>query len=157
MAWPDLALLIVLAAFALNGLYQGMFRQLFSLLGLVLGLTLATLLYRPLGELLTRLVRPASAAQATAYVVILLGIWVAGNLIGFRLRGAARSRQRDWADDVGGTLLGALMGVLMLGVGIAGAAALGLPVGARLAQSRVGAWLMGCTMLLQGLLVGGRY
>ncbi|MFH1086410.1 MAG: CvpA family protein [Chloroflexota bacterium] len=151
MAWPDLALLVILAAFALNGAYQGLSRQLLNALGLVLGLVLAGLFYRPLAGLLARSLYREVAIPA-AYVIILLGVWIAANLAGFRLRGAARSNQQDWVDALGGALLGALTGIVLLGIAIAGAASLGIPLGVRLAESAVGAWLVGGVALLRGML-----
>jgi uncharacterized membrane protein required for colicin V production len=138
----DLALLIILASFVANGLMQGMVRQLLAMLGFLLGFGLAALFYPHLTALLVRHVAWIGAPEPLAFAIILLGIWVLANILGFVLRKALQPTARDWLDDVGGTLLGLFSGILITALAVVGMAQLGADMAREIQESHVGAWLM---------------
>lgn len=148
MSTADLALLIILASFAANGLMQGMVRQLLGMLGFLLGLFLASNLYPRLAAALARNPRLVLAAQPAAFAVILLGVWISANMLGFVLRRSVRPSDRDWPDDVAGGLLGLVTGVLLLSTLILGMTQLGMQLGAALARTQVGAWLVSASQTI---------
>ena len=68
---------------------RGFFREAFALGGLILGFLLACWFYHPLAEHLTGLITSLQLAQATAFVLILVGIMLLASLIGSLLRRTA--------------------------------------------------------------------
>jgi membrane protein required for colicin V production len=144
----DLALLIILASFAANGLMQGMVRQLLAMVGFLLGFVLAMLFYPHLAAWLTRHFGWISAPQPVAFAIILLGIWILANISGFVLRKAVQPTERDWLDDMGGALLGLASGILLTALVIVGMAQLGADMARSIQASHVGSWLMSVAQFL---------
>jgi len=147
MPWVDLALLIILASFAVNGLMQGFIRQVAGLAGLLCGLVLASAFYRGLAASLALSFGFATDLEPLAFVVILLGVWILANLMAAVARGRLRSAGPEgeatyWPDDLGGAALGLVAGVLILASLALGVLRLGLPIGRQVQASRVGAWLL---------------
>lgn len=142
MTWMDLAIIIILAAFTLNGLIKGMLRQLANLAGFLAGLILAALLY-PL--IAARVARPTVGGillDPLLFVVILLSVWILANLLAFAAQKRSRGRADNWADDLGGALLGFISGVLLLSVLAVAAVNWALPMGPQIKGSRLGRWLL---------------
>lgn len=142
MTWMDLAIVIILAAFTLNGLLKGMLRQLANLAGFWAGLILAALLY-PL--IAARVARPTVGGILLApmlFVVILLSVWILANLLAFSAQRRARGREDNWSDDLGGALLGFASGVLLLSVLAVAAVNWELPLAPQIKGSRLGRWLL---------------
>ena len=152
MSWVDLGLVIILAAFAVNGLWQGMLRVLGGLIGFIVGLVAAMALYRPLAVALARVTRVRIALEPLAFAIILLGCWITINLLAFAAQRRSRQEEDNWLDDLGGALLGLGTGLLVLGVLVTGTVALGLPVGRHLRASPIGAWLLRLTRVLDARL-----
>jgi membrane protein required for colicin V production len=152
MSWVDGVLLLLLAAFAANGAFLGLIRQLAALVGLLLGLTLAILFYQPLGAILARLT-PRLPSEATAFVLILFGVWIAAHLTA-----ALRPRDSDTAEDVdgldaaSGALFGLLTGILMLSILVTGLVWLSLPVARALRSAHLGGWLLDVGAWMAGIL-----
>lgn len=144
MSWMDLALLILLCAFMANGYYQGFVRQVASLLGFILGFGLALALYRVISSWLAPSGALQAATEAIVFVVILFGVWIAANLLGFGARERLRSRPNDKRsnDDIGGALLGLLTGLLVVAILVYGIAQLGIPPADEIRESLIGAWLL---------------
>ena len=148
MGYADWLLLLILAAMAVNGLWQGLARQVAGLLGLLIGLVVATALYQPLARALAGVVGGRLALQPLAWVVLLLACWIVANLLGLAARRRAQVNEEDWLDATGGALLGLLSGILLLGGLVAGTVALGVPIARPLAASQVGGWLLDLYRLL---------
>lgn len=144
MNWTDGVLVLLLAAFVVHGVMIGLVRQLAGMAGLLLGLALALLLFRPLAFWLVRATRWRINPEATAFLILFLGIWVATNLAAFAYRPHPQGKDRDadWADALSGGAFGLLSGALMLSVLVAGTVWLEMPVGRALSVSPVGAWLL---------------
>jgi uncharacterized membrane protein required for colicin V production len=142
MSYADWVLLLILAALAVNGLWQGLARQVAGLLGLLIGLVVATAFYQPVARALSGVVGGRLALQPLAWVVLLLACWIVANLAGFAARRRAQQGQEDWLDATGGALLGLVTGILLLGGLVAGSVALGVPIARPLAASQVGGWLL---------------
>lgn len=156
MPWADGVLLLLLAAFAANGTFLGLIRQLAALVGLLLGLTLAILFYQPLAGILVRII-PRLPPEATAFVLILFGVWIAAHLAAYlatalRPRAADSDADADGLDVASGALFGLLTGILMLSILVTGVVWLGLPTARALRQSYLGGWLLDVGAWLAGLL-----
>ncbi|MBC7237079.1 MAG: CvpA family protein [Chloroflexi bacterium] len=155
MSWTDGVLLLLLAAFAAAGAMVGLVRQLAALAGFVLGLALALVLYRPVASLIAPFW--ATDPQATAFLLIFLGVWILANLLAFGTRPRATDERRDADrfDAIAGALFGLLSGVCMLAVLVAGVVWLGLPVAEAVARSSLGLWLLNVAAFLAGFLPSG--
>ena len=152
MSWIDLGFIIILAAFAANGLWQGALRQLGGLIGFIVGLVAAMALYRPLAIALARVTRVRIGLEPLAFAVLLLGCWITINLLAFAAQRRSRQEEDNWFDDLGGALLELCTGLLVLAVLVAGTVALGLPLGRHLQASPIGAWLLRLTRVLDARL-----
>ena len=142
MSSMDVALVFIIAWFAFNGLMQGLVRQITNLAGFFLGLGLAAYFHRPLAQILVLYAGQDMSLEPLAFVLILLGVYILANLLGF----VAQSRKRDgdnWTVDLGGAFLGLIAGILLMAVLAAGTLALGLSVGKRIGASVVGGWRLG--------------
>jgi uncharacterized membrane protein required for colicin V production len=134
MSWTDIVLLFILAGFVVNGVTQGMLRQLLASGGFIAGLALGAALYRPLAAYLP------VGGEPLAFLIIMLGLWVLASLAGVLLHRRGK-KDEQWADDLGGALLGLATGVLLLGLLIAATTVLRVPAAEQAAMSTVGAWL----------------
>lgn len=142
MPWVDLGIVIVLAGFAVNGLMRGMIRQLTSLAGFLVGLILALVLHRGLALQLASVARFDIALEPLVFVVIFLSVWILASLMGFAAQRRSRDEEDNWVDDVGGSLLGLVTGLVMLSILAAGLVRLGLPLARQVRASPIGAWLL---------------
>jgi membrane protein required for colicin V production len=114
MTWADWAIVIVLLASVLGGLFQGFFRTACSLIGLLFGLSLAAWNYGRLAALLMPLVRIEAVADVIGFFAIALLVLALGNFAG-RVLGKAL----DWMglgclDMIGGGILGFFQGVVFV-------------------------------------------
>ena len=142
MSWVDLAIAIILAAFALNGLTKGLLRQVANLAGFLAGLVLASVLMPIVVDSMPGATVSGIALAPLAFVVIFLTVWIVVNLAAFRAQKRSRGPEGSWLDDLGGTILGLLSGGLLLSVLIVAAVAWNLPVASSLERSRVAGWLL---------------
>lgn len=138
----DLVLLLVLAAFACNGILQGMLRQLVSAGGFVVGLLLAQAFYRPLSAGLGAFIAAEGLREAYAFAGTILGVWLLANLVAILARRRTRQEGSNWADDIGGALVGLCTGVLALMIVCLGMVRLGTLFAEEIAASTIGGWLL---------------
>lgn len=112
-ALVDLALVVLIVVFAVNGYRQGFVLGLFSFVGFfggaLLGLQLGPLLANRFDDDRIRVL----TALAAVFVLAALGQAIAGSL-GGRLRGAIRSRTAQGLDDVGGSVVSVLAALLVV-------------------------------------------
>jgi membrane protein required for colicin V production len=114
MTWADWAIVGVLAASVLGGLFQGFFRTACSLIGLLFGLSLASWNYGRIASLVLPLVRIEAVADVIGFFVIALLVLAVANFVGNLL-----GKTLDWMglgclDMVGGGILGFFQGVVFV-------------------------------------------
>jgi len=153
----DLALLVILIGFAANGAVMGLVRQLAGIGGLVAGLAAATILYRTLGRLLSRIGWHRPDPGVVAFLALFVGIWVLANLLAFRAKAHLKGRDAQdanegWPDAAAGAVFGVGSGILMLCILVSGVVWLGLPVAEALQRSNLGAWFLLISAHLSGAL-----
>ena len=111
----DIGILALCVVLALFGLFQGFIRQVSSWVGLILGLV-AGWKYGAEAQKLLRLDFPGGAVAA--YLVTLLGVYIAIRLIGLLLEGWVRGTKLSGADRflgmLGGLAKGAFLSVLLV-------------------------------------------
>jgi membrane protein required for colicin V production len=111
----DTVILVVLAFFALKGLFRGLVNEASSLAGLILGGWLAYHYYPSLSvPLRTTLHIPAHVAAFLAFVLLLLLTGFVAHIIGNIITAALRVAMLGGLNRLGGLLLGAAEGALLL-------------------------------------------
>ena len=111
----DVALIAALAGCALRGWWRGFFRECFGLFALVVGISTA-LRFAASGEavLQPHLRLPPSVASGLAFVSIFVGVHAAINVAGAVLNRLMGTATRRTVNGVGGALLGAAKGAVVL-------------------------------------------
>lgn len=111
----DVALVVVLAGCALRGWWRGFFRECFGLLALVVAVT-ASLRFTAGGEaaLQPHLRLPAPIGAGVAFVAIFVAVHAVINIVGVLLSRLTQSVSLGAINGVGGALLGAGKGAVVL-------------------------------------------
>jgi membrane protein required for colicin V production len=111
----DVVLVVILAGCALRGWWRGFFRECFGLMALVLGIA-AALRFTAAGDaaLQPHVHLPAPVAAGVAFVVIFVVVNSLINVVGVLLNRLAQTAAMSLISGVGGALLGAGKGVVVL-------------------------------------------
>ena len=108
MNWLDFFLLILLAAFVLEGVRQGFVRLAIGLAATFLGLFLAAWFYGAAGSFLLPYLSSPSLAHVAGFLLVFIAVQGAGALLGWALARLFKWTGLTWLDRA----LGAAMGVL---------------------------------------------
>lgn len=112
MTWVDGVIIVGAVIGAVVGYRQGLVLSIFAFLGFIVGVALAGLITDALAE--GALSNAASWVHVALFIVILILVTVMFNMIGQAVKKSIRSVILNWADSVGGALLGLFMGGLMI-------------------------------------------
>lgn len=111
----DIAVLVVLGAFAVKGLVRGLFKELCSLLGLLAGAFLAFRFHPPLAESLTLSLRvPVGVGTVAAFLLLFLATFIFFAVLGHLLSRFVRLLFLGGLNRVAGGVFGLVQGVLLL-------------------------------------------
>ena len=124
MNWLDGAFLVVIAASAYLGLRTGLISAAFTVVGVWVGIALAGRFSDDLGEWLTTSISNDTLVTVIVYAFIVAAAVLAARVAGAALRKAVGLLTMGLADPLGGAVLGALAGVILVGVLITGMARL---------------------------------
>lgn len=118
MTWADWAIIFVLLASVLGGMFQGFFRTACSLAGLLFGLSLASWNYGRVAAFLMPMVRIEAVADVIGFFIIALLVVALANVIGSFL-----GKTLDWLglgclDMIGGAILGLFQGLVFVTLSI---------------------------------------
>ena len=108
----DLTILAVLAIFTLLGIYWGLIRQVLALTGLVVGIALAGRYGPVVSDWLTSFTTNDALAGVIGFVVVLIGVSAAASLVASLLRMFVGLLFLGWLDNLLGSALGLIQGVL---------------------------------------------
>lgn len=112
--WLDLALLALLAFFALKALLRGFVREIMGLIGLAAGVVAAMAAYRPLGGFLRRVsALDAGWWEAAAFAILLLLVMGAFFWLGSGLARLMHAGPFNLLDRFAGAGVGLVKGVLV--------------------------------------------
>lgn len=114
MSWVDWLIVIVLLGSVLSGVMQGFFCTASSLIGLLFGYALAAWNYQRVAYFLMPLVRIEEVANAIAFLLIALLVMAAFRILGAMLGRAFRWLGLGCLDRIGGGVLGAVQGVVLV-------------------------------------------
>lgn len=114
MNWLDIAIVLIIAGFALTAFRTGLIRELVTLASALVGIVLAGLLYDDLARDVLVFIDDEDAAKVIAFLVLLGSAYLAGQLIAIMLRQVAALLLLGWADRAGGALFGAVKGMIVV-------------------------------------------
>lgn len=110
----DLAMLALVALFAVWGAFRGLLRQIFGVIGFVGGIALARLFSQPFGDAFAKdLGLPVAVATAAMAIAIFLAAEIAAKLVGGFLHARMTGGFTGAVEHGGGFFLGAAKGVLV--------------------------------------------
>lgn len=111
--WLDITLLVLLAAFVAQGIAQGFTRVAVGLASTVLGILLAAWFYGVAGAFFQPFVSSKAVANIIGFVVIFVGVQLAGALVAWGLSKLFRWSGLSWLDRTLGGVFGALKAALV--------------------------------------------
>ena len=137
MRWLDLALFLILLVFAAGGYGEGLLRQTGSLVGLLLGTLVASRLYDRLAAALAPSLALALLLEPLAFLGIVLGTWLLGNLATKALQ-RRRQVQEMGLDRTAGAVVGLIFGMTLVYALTVGMIRMAMPLGLQVQDSRIG-------------------
>ena len=130
----DLVLLVLAGILVVFGMFKGLIRILIGIAALVAAFALAASFHQPLADKLAEMSIPFVGQRLVAYLLIFVGVMLAGGLLARVLRKMVKIAMLGWADRLGGAALGLVAAMLI-------AALLLLPAVAYSPKTRV--WMQG--------------
>lgn len=113
MNWLDIAVLVVILGLTASSFVKGFTREAVRFAASILGLLLAIWTYRSAGSWLLPFVSSPGVANFCGFVMVFLGVTIAGAVVGWLLSRAMRAVGLSWFDRVLGGAFGFLRGVLV--------------------------------------------
>jgi membrane protein required for colicin V production len=114
MTGVDLAIIVIVGASTLFGLWRGFIVEIATILGAVAGLGVASLEYVDLRRVLAQVAPHSAWLTVVSYLLIFLVVWGAILLIARRVRLLVRLMMLGWLDRLGGAVVGFLQGALVV-------------------------------------------
>jgi membrane protein required for colicin V production len=113
MNWIDVVIAVIIAASAFYSLRTGFVRQAFAVIGLVVGVYAALTHREALASKLLPYISNANLADIAAFVLILIGAWIASAVLASLAYGALKALGLAWADHLLGMVVGLLVGLFV--------------------------------------------
>jgi membrane protein required for colicin V production len=108
----DIVLLVLACVLVLVGVIKGLVRILIGLAALIAAFALAARYHDPLAERLSGLEFGEEPLKLLAYVMIFLGVMLAGAVTAFLVRKLLKAAMLSWADRLAGATLGLVAAML---------------------------------------------
>lgn len=108
MNWLDIFLLIVLGVFVLEGVRQGFTRLAIGMAATLFGLLLAAWFYGSAAAFLAPYLSSKALANVGGFLLIFVGIQIAGGLLGWGLATIFKWTGMSWLDRMLGAVMGAV-------------------------------------------------
>jgi membrane protein required for colicin V production len=109
----DILLVVVVAALVVFGLVKGLVRLLVAVAAFFVAFYLASRFHETVASRLDWMTFSPGALRLIAYVVIFLGVLVAGAVLGWLLRNLVKAAMLGFADRLAGAALGLVVGVVV--------------------------------------------
>ena len=115
MNWLDITITTVFTIFMIIGLLRGLVRQVFAILAIGGGIIIATMFYDLIGSLLIsyKIVINNSIANILGFVITLIISYLIIFLIGYLVLKLIGTLNLNWADRLGGGVLGGISGIVI--------------------------------------------
>lgn len=111
MNWLDVLIVVIVALATSSSMRTGFMRQALALIGLVAGIYVALIHHDTLANLLQEWIPNAALGSVVAFVLLLIGVWVAFAMLAGVAHGAMQTAGLAWADHLVGMLAGLLAGL----------------------------------------------
>ncbi len=146
VSW-DVAVVVFLGLATLRGFWRGLCRELGSLLGCLAGLVAGWKGAPPLAEWLRAGSGsgPSELDTALIFVVLFVGLWAVGGVVGWVAEKLLRSSGATWLSGVGGLLVGGLKGAAIAGACLVFVQLFVPQTTAQLEQAALSRWLVRTT------------
>jgi len=115
MSWLDLVLVVVLVVGAFLGLRMGIIKAVLSLAGVIVGVVLAGQYYIALADILPFFSETSDAAKIVSFAIILIVVMVIAAVAARFLKWAASVMMLGWVNQLGGAVLGLILGAIFCG------------------------------------------
>jgi membrane protein required for colicin V production len=112
----DIVLLVLGCALVVIGMVKGLVRILIGIAALVFAFALAARYHRPLAERLGGLEIGSEPTMLISWVLIFIGVMLAGGLVAFLVRKLLKAAMLSWADRIAGAALGLVAATLTAGL-----------------------------------------
>lgn len=109
----DVMLLVLACVLVVLGMLKGLVRILIGLAALIAAFALAARYHQPLAQRFSGLEIGFEPLSLIAYLLIFLGVMLAGGLAAWLMRRLIRAAMLSWADRLGGAALGLLAALLV--------------------------------------------
>jgi membrane protein required for colicin V production len=116
--WVDAVILATLAWFTYAGFNAGLIREVITIIGAVFAVALAGLFYTDLAKDVDVAVNDAEASRVVAFAIIFGATILATQLLAIFLKQAASLLFLGLADSLGGALIGALKGCILVEIAL---------------------------------------
>lgn len=115
MNWLDNTITIVFTVFVIIGMLRGFVRQVFAILAIGGGIMIATMFFDLIGSLLilNKIVINNSIANILGFVLTLIVSYLIIFLIGYVVLKLIGTLNLNWADRIGGGVLGGIFGIVI--------------------------------------------
>lgn len=114
MHWVDIFIILAIVGAIFFGMARGLLMLVATTLGAVLGLFIAKLNYPSATDFLATFYTRTPLLATIAYVLVFVLVWLLVVLIAATIRGGLRFTPFGPVDKVGGAVLGAVLGVLLV-------------------------------------------
>jgi len=116
MTWLDIAILVIIALFALIGIKRGFIKGTLSFLAIVVGIILGVMFYEVAGGFLVKkgLIGNESIASVAGFFIITLAIYIVIKLIAWLLTKLVGTLHLSLIDRMAGGFLGMVIGVIVI-------------------------------------------
>jgi membrane protein required for colicin V production len=116
MTWLDIAILVIIALFALIGIKRGFIKGTLSFLAIVVGIILGVMFYEIAGVFLVKkgLIGNESIASVAGFFIITLAIYIVIQLIAWLLTKLVGTLHLSLIDRMAGGFLGMVIGVIVI-------------------------------------------
>jgi membrane protein required for colicin V production len=108
----DIVLLVLGCCLVLLGMFKGLVRILIGVAALVAAFALAARFHQPLADRLSAIDIGVEPRRLIAYLLIFLGVMLAGAVLAFMLRKLLKAAMLSWADRLGGAAIGLVAALL---------------------------------------------
>jgi len=109
----DIGLLVLACVLVLVGMARGLVRILIGIAALIAAFILAARFHRPLSEQLVAIEIGEEPLRLLAYLMIFLGVMIAGGVAAYLVRRLLKVAMLSWADRLAGAALGLVAAMLL--------------------------------------------
>ncbi|MEM4724634.1 MAG: CvpA family protein [Candidatus Hadarchaeum sp.] len=114
MNWVDIMILVIVAVSTFSSLRTGFVREASALIGFVVGIYAALSYHITFASSLRAYIGDPTIARVTAFVLILVGVWVISAFLAGLASEMLKAMGMAWADHFVGMLTGLLIGLLVV-------------------------------------------